>query len=305
MMTRQDIEFTAQQTTLRGWFYPAAGRSQGPCVVLQHGFSGVKEMHLDRYAEVFQSAGLSALVYDHPGFGASEPVPGTPRQEIDPWQQVRFVQHAISYAQSRLDVDSDRIGLWGTSYAAAHAFVVGAIDRRIKAVVGQVPAISGSRTFQHLVRIDKWATMDAAFAEERQARLAGAEPTCIPVADKDPTVDSALPTAESYEFFNNLTADQAASWRNEVTLLTMEYFRGYAPAAWIPLIAPTPLLMIVAQHDRLAAAELATAAYETAFHPKRLLLIPGGHFAAYEGEGFARTSTAARDWFLEHLSAAG
>jgi uncharacterized protein len=83
----------------------------------------------------------------------------------------------------------------------------------------------------------------------------------------------------------------------------MEFFRGYEPGAYLPLIAPTPLLMVVAPNDRLAAGEIATAAFETAAHPKRLTLVPGGHFDAYEGTGFEITSGAARDWFVEHLLA--
>lgn len=301
-VSREDVEFTAQGATLRGWFYPARGTGgQAPCVVVQHGFSAVKEMWLDAYAEVFQDAGLAALVYDHPGFGASDAVPGTPRQEIDPWQQVRFIQHAITYAQSRPDVDATRIGLWGSSYGAAHAYVVAAIDRRVKAVVGQVPAISGSTTFTHLVRIDSWAAMDAAFTEERRARMGGGDPTLIPVVDKDPAATSALPTPDSYEWFVTTADQRAPSWRNEVTLLSMEYFRGYEPRAWLPLIAPTPLLMIVAPHDRLVDGGLACAAYETALPPKKLVLVPGGHFDAYTGAGFDLTSAAARDWFTEHL----
>jgi uncharacterized protein len=303
-VAREDIEFTAQGATLRGWFYPAEGViGEAPCVVVQHGFSAVKEMWLDRYAEVFQAAGLSALVYDHPGFGASDAVPGTPRQEIDPWQQIRFIQHAITYAQSRSDVDSEQIGLWGSSYGAAHAYVTAATDRRVKAIVGQIPAISGSEHFKQLVRLDNWAAMDAAFAAERQARAGGAEPTLIPVVDPDPTAVSALPTSDSYRWFQATAEQRAPSWRNEVTLLTMEYFRGYEPRAWIPLIAPTPLLMIVAPLDRLADGQLATAAYETASHPKKLQLVAGGHFDAYTGPGFEVTSTAARDWFVEHLLA--
>src|SRR5260370_1414559 len=71
-MTRRDIEFNAEGVTLRGWFYPAegAGRS-APAVVMAHGFSAVKEMYLDSFAEVFAAAGLSALVYDNRNFGAS------------------------------------------------------------------------------------------------------------------------------------------------------------------------------------------------------------------------------------------
>lgn len=303
-MNREDVEFRAQGATLRGWFYPGddtAGGGLNACVVLQHGFAAVKEMWLDRYAEVFAAAGLSCLVYDHPGFGASDPVPGTPRQEIDPWQQIRFVQHAITYASGRPDVDAERIGLWGSSYAAAHAYVTAAIDRRVKAVVGQVPAISGSQHFRELVRIDHWAGMDAMFAAERQALAHGGQPTMIPVVAEDPFAVSALPTPDSYAWFTHTSAERAPAWRNEVTLMTMEYFRGYEPGKYLPLISPTPVLMVVAPNDRLAAGEIACAAYETAAPPKKLQLVPGGHFDAYTGPGFDISSGAARDWFVEHL----
>ncbi|HEV7790607.1 MAG TPA: alpha/beta fold hydrolase [Pseudonocardia sp.] len=305
-MAREDIEFTAQGATLRGWFYRAedtvgSGGGETPCVVLQHGFAAVKEMWLDRYADVFSAAGLSCLVYDHPGFGASDAIPGTPRQEIDPWQQVRFIQHAITYAQSRPDVDAERIGLWGSSYGAANAYVTAAIDRRIKAIVGQVPAISGSRHFRELVRIDNWGGMDAMFAAERQAIAGGAAPTMIPVVAEDPSAVSALPTPDSYQWFTATAEERAPAWRNEVTLLTMEYFRGYEPGKYLPLISPTPLLMVVAPNDRLAAGEIAAAAFETAAQPKKIQLVAGGHFDAYTGPGFEVSSGAARDWFVEHL----
>ena len=60
-MTRRDIEFSAEDVTLRGWFYPAQGPGTShPTIVMAHGFSAVKEMYLDRYAEVFAAAGLNA-----------------------------------------------------------------------------------------------------------------------------------------------------------------------------------------------------------------------------------------------------
>jgi hypothetical protein len=65
---------------------------------MAHGFSAVKEMYLDAYAEVFAAAGLNALVFDNRNFGASD---GEPRQEIDPWQQVRDYRHAITYSPLR------------------------------------------------------------------------------------------------------------------------------------------------------------------------------------------------------------
>jgi fermentation-respiration switch protein FrsA (DUF1100 family) len=50
-----------------------------PAVVMAHGFSAVKEMYLDRFADVFAAAGLGALVFDNRNFRASG---GEPRQHI-------------------------------------------------------------------------------------------------------------------------------------------------------------------------------------------------------------------------------
>jgi dienelactone hydrolase len=57
------------------------------------------------------------VAYDHRSFGDSE---GEPRQELDPWLQVRDYRHAITYAETLKDVDPDRVGIWGTSYAGGH-----------------------------------------------------------------------------------------------------------------------------------------------------------------------------------------
>src|SRR5215467_13803974 len=151
-MTRRDIEFDAEGATLRGWFYPGRGATGStPTVVLAHGFSAVKEMYLDSFAEVFSAAGLNALVFDNRNFGASD---GEPRQEIDPWAQVRDYRHAITYARTLPEVDLERIGIWGSSYSGGHVLVVGAIDRRVSCVVSQVPLISGWHLVRRLVRAD-------------------------------------------------------------------------------------------------------------------------------------------------------
>jgi hypothetical protein len=49
---RKDIEFrTEDGITLRGWHYrPANGGGPWPTMVMAHGYSGVKEMYLDRFA---------------------------------------------------------------------------------------------------------------------------------------------------------------------------------------------------------------------------------------------------------------
>ena len=63
---RSDVEFDADGVTLRGWLYtPDGAAGPAPTIVMAHGFSAVKEMYLDRFAEAFAAAGLGALVYDN------------------------------------------------------------------------------------------------------------------------------------------------------------------------------------------------------------------------------------------------
>jgi uncharacterized protein len=299
-MARRDIEFDAEGVTLRGWFYDADGRSgAAPTVVMAHGFSAVKEMYLDKFAELFAAAGLNALVFDNRNFGASD---GEPRQEIDPVQQVRDYRHAITYATTLDEVDPTRIGAWGSSYSGGHVLVLGAIDRRVKAVVAQVPLISGSANIAELVRADFRAGFRQMFDDDRAARYRGDPPAMVPVVAEDPLAPSALPTPDSWTWFTETGKTRAPSWKNEVTLRTVEMLGEYEPIAYISRISPTPLLMVVAREDHLTPAHLAIDAYERAREPKRLVILPTGHFDAYV-DGFEGASAPARDWFVEHLGA--
>jgi cephalosporin-C deacetylase-like acetyl esterase len=168
---RRDIEFrTEDGVILRGWHCLPERAGATPTVVMAHGYSAVKEMYLDRFAEVFAEAGIGAVVFDNRNFGASD---GEPRQEIDPWQQIRDYRDAITWASGLPEVDAERIGIWGSSYSGAHVLVVGAIDRRVKCVVAQVPLISGHANARRLIRADFVAQVQAACLEDRRARYQG------------------------------------------------------------------------------------------------------------------------------------
>jgi uncharacterized protein len=299
-MSRRDIEFDAEGVTLRGWLYRAEGTAgPAPTVVMAHGFSAVKEMYLDSFAEVFAAAGLNALVFDNRGFGASD---GEPRQEIDPWQQVRDYRHAITCAGTLAEVDAGRIGVWGSSYSGGHVLVVGAIDRRVKAVVAQVPMVSGSANVGELVRADFRAGFRDMFDADRAARFAGRPPAMVAVVAEDPLAPSALPTPDSWTWFTETCEKRAPSWRNEVTLRTVEMLGEYEPGTYIGRISPTPLLMVVAREDHLTPAHLAIDAFAHAREPKELVILPGGHFDAYVAR-FGEASAAARDFLVENLGA--
>ena len=138
-MPQKDISFqTTDSTTLRGWFITPTNTngSKLPCLVMSHGWSALKEMDLDAFADHFTAQlPIACLVYDNRCFGASD---GEPRHEIDYALQRSDFSDAITYAQSLDEVDAERIGIWGSSYSGGHVLWVGAVDRRVKAVLSQV-----------------------------------------------------------------------------------------------------------------------------------------------------------------------
>ena len=123
----------------------------------------------------------------------------------------------------------------------------------------------------------------------------------IPVVSEDPAGPAALPTPDSWQWFTETGRTRAPSWKNEVTLRSVELFLAYEPGVYIGYVSPTPLLMVVALGDHLTVADEALAAYEQALQPKKLVTLRGGHFDAYVAD-FESASAAARDWFVEHLA---
>jgi uncharacterized protein len=178
---------------------------------------------------------------------------------------------------------------------------LGAIDKRIKAVVSQVPLISGSENARRLIRPDFWGGLRAALDGDREARFTGKEPGMIPVVAEDPLGTAVLPTPDSWQWFTETAKTRAPSWHNAVTLRSVEMFLEYEPGSYIGRVSPTPLMLVVAVNDVLTVSDLAIDAYERAREPKKLVLLPGGHFDAYVGPDFELSSGEARDWLVQHL----
>jgi len=83
---------------------------------------------------------------------------------------------------------------------------------------------------------------------------------------REPARRIALATADSWQWFTETGKTRAPSWRNEVTLRSVEMFTEYEPVSYLPYISPTPLLLLVAAATT-SPVELAIAAYDKAHSP--------------------------------------
>jgi uncharacterized protein len=292
------VEFMSKGLRCRGLKYVPDGMSSGekrPCIVLAHGFSAVKEMYFTHYADAFRKAGYVAIVFDYRFQGESE---GEPRGQIFPWEQIEDFRNAITFAQAQPEVDAERIGIFGSSYSGGHVICVGALDRRVKCVACQVPLIDGYTNFQAIVPRAAGAGMMKFLESDRIERYKSGKINYLPVVAEDN--NAVLNTSDSYQWFTETHKKMAPRWENRVTVESIEKFIEYSPAVYLPRLSPTPFLMMVAENDILTPTDVAIAGFGSARDPKKLVILPGGHFDAYV-KGFSLSSGNAVQWFKQWL----
>lgn len=141
--------------------------------------------------------------------------------------------------------------------------------------------------------------------------MRGENPGVIPVVTDDAHGVSALPGAEAYEFFEGHRQRRASGWVNQVTIKrfhlqrytnnSVEVGSSHNPRPFIPLIAPTPLLLTVTAADTMTPTDLQLAAFSEAREPKQLQLLPGDHFEVYSGPLFEKNASTQAEFLKKWL----
>jgi rhodanese-related sulfurtransferase/fermentation-respiration switch protein FrsA (DUF1100 family) len=254
-------------------------------------------MGLPQFAERFADAGLAVLLFDFRNLGESE---GTPRGQIFAEDQQEDYRNAITWLQLQPQIDSERIGVWGFSFAGGHELQLAAFDRRIKCVVAQVPAVSGFLAAQRSNTPLELDGVRMMLSNDRIQRFETGEVNCLPFV-APPGQPCFFPSDEARDFFADAQSASEGRFENRITFESLERLSYFEPAVRIDAIAPTPLRMVLAKKDFLIPADIALAAYARAHEPKSLVFLEGGHLGKSEGDDFETASAAARDWFVQWL----
>ena len=295
---REDIGFNSKGLSCRGWLYIPDGLTEGqraPAIVMAHGLACVKEMNLASSAERFATAGFVTLAFDYRCWGESE---GEPRSQIFPLEMVEDYRNGITWLSNQPQVDPRRIGVWGTSYSGGLVLYVGTFDKRVKAVVAQVPSTLNPES-RRALDPERWDRVGKLLIEDRMERYkTGAVKYMKVVSPGDEPC--LLPGQEAYEEYMAFKKT-APTWRNEVTLESIERMREFDPVSLIHLMAPTALLLIPGEKDSLIPMETVRATYERAQEPKAISVLPMTHFEAYTEPWSLKAADLATEWFQEHL----
>lgn len=122
----EDVILTSpNNVTIAGWYIPS---QNGAAVIVLHGYNGDRAGELPR-AAMLARAGYGVLLYDMRGHGESSPV-----VRSYGWADVVDVETAVSWLQSRDDVDPNRIGIFGFSLGGQVALRAAAQLEGIRAV---------------------------------------------------------------------------------------------------------------------------------------------------------------------------
>jgi pimeloyl-ACP methyl ester carboxylesterase len=136
-MPYDDITFTSGGLKLQGWFIPAKNdpsrigplNELPPLVIIVHGW-GSNRTRVIRYVEPLYNEGYALLLFDARGHGESDSYP-TP-------SGIMFrddVIAALDYAQTRSDIDLNRIAIFSYSLGAFGSTLAMGQDSRFKAIV--------------------------------------------------------------------------------------------------------------------------------------------------------------------------
>ena len=292
------ITFFSEGHKLVGDLYLPDGLKPGEQragIVLCHGYTGVKDLYLPDNARVLNEAGYVVLTFDYKGWGESE---GT-RNRLAPYSRVADVQAAITYLQLQANVDSERIGIYGTSYGGATVTWVGAVDQRVKCIVSCVGVGHGSRWMRSVRRPDEWVDMLERSRQDREQRVLSG------TSEQADRSEILLPDRQSAE----LAAAARAKNPNAINTLPLDYIDEtleFHPEWVVDKIAPRPILYITTDDDRLVPPEESYKLYEKAGEPKKLVVLKGfGHYEVYVEPAFAQVMDETVAWFEQYLPARG
>jgi uncharacterized protein len=294
-MQRTDVMFQSAGTRCAAWLYrpEESGGGPTPCVVLAHGFSGVRDQRLDAYAERFAQAGFAALVFDYRYFGDSD---GEPRQLLDIRRQLEDWRAAIAYARTLDGVDPARIAIWGSSFSGGHVMTLAARDPALAAAVSQVAFADGLITLPSL-GIGQALRLTREGLRDQVAALRGRPPHMI-AAVGPPGSNSVMNTPNAEPGIQALTPP-GSTWRNEVAARIALHVGSYRPARQAGKIR-CPILFCVADNDDLTAPGLVLKAASKAPRAE-VQRYPIGHFDIYVGEGFEHAVADQVDFLKRHL----
>lgn len=287
---QEDVTFVSDGLKLSGRLTLPSDYKKGErraAVIVLHGFGSTKNSgNVSIPCEMLSKRGYVTLGFDMRGCGDSEGEKG----RVICLEQVADTQNAISFLQTRAEVDPQRIGLLGSSFGAAVAVYTGSVDKRVGAAISSGGWGNGERKFrgQHPGK-EQWAKFTAMLEEGKRHLEKTGQSLMVPRYDIVPIPPELRGhvVPGSIQMFPAETAQSMFDFKAEEVVAQM---------------APRPLLLLHSSVDSVTPTEQSIEIFKRAGQPCDLHL-----FAETDHFMFAETNTRVRsvlfDWLDRYFPA--
>jgi uncharacterized protein len=290
-MKEIQVEFFSEGTRVAGLMRLPDTEGPWPGIVQGPGWLGLKDAKFYvPYHQALTDAGFALLVFDYRGFGDSD----GDRNTLSPKIQLEDLINAVTYLETRDDIMSHRLGVFGSGgTGGGNAVLLAALDKRIKCAVSQNPVSDGEDWLRRMRREYEWYEFLARLDADRKQRVTGGSGEMV-----HPREDIMVPTPERKT--TTLKKDVDGRVPDSVPLAAADEIIAYKPIDVAH--RAQNLLLIGVEEDATTPTDHSFALYDAAPEPKKLIMQRmTTHYAAYEQHGEA-VRPAIVDWFRTHLS---
>lgn len=293
----EQVSFYSEGYKLSGYVrIPRTYNRKIPGIVCCHGYSAMIELYMQDIAERLSEAGYATLIFHHRGLGESE----GPRFRVIPQEQAEDVRNAVTYLQTRTEVDTDKIGLYGTSLGGANVVYAAAVDTRVKCVVSTGGIGDCERWLKSIRRPWEWLQFRKQIEEDRTNRVLTGRSRYV-----DP--HEILPLdPDAFKYLGEAVKSFGQKYESKgYPLETADRLLCYKPELVIDRISPRATLIIHVANDVVVPSEEAYSMYQKAKEPKKIVIIEAdAHHDVYKFRNpavFDKVMTTAIDWYKEYL----
>ncbi|GLI54988.1 alpha/beta hydrolase [Propionigenium maris DSM 9537] len=289
----KELEFYSDGYKLKGNLYLPKGYSGGtqlPAIILCHGFAGIKELLLPNFALKFAEEGYAVFTFDYRGFGESD----GPQGQIIPEEQVRDIRSAITFISSQAEINSSRIGLWGTSLGGANALIASANDERVKALCIQIAFGDGERNNTYGLS-----------EMEKTKRRESINKSLLSATSKNKIMKlplkKILSDDQSQKFFEEYSPLFPEALKVKVPFTTISYIDEWKPEK-ISHKINIPVLIVGAARDKVNHSGESEKIYSSlTTSEKKIIMVDSTHYDIYTGDALQKVSAEQLKWYDLYL----